>query len=48
MLEKFDVGIGAHQGSVLLPFLFSIVLNVLSEDGKKVLYRNSFMQMTWS
>ena len=33
--EKFDVGVGVHQRSVLSPFLFSIVLNVLSEDGKK-------------
>ena len=37
--KKFDVGKGVHQGLVLSPFLFSIVLNVLSEDGRKgVLY----------
>ena len=33
--EEFDVGVGVHQGSVLSPFLFSIVLDVSSEDGKK-------------
>ena len=33
--EEFDVGVGVHQGSVLSPFLFSIVLDVFSEGGKK-------------
>ena len=33
--EEFDVGVGVHQGSLLSPFLFSIVLNVLSEDRRK-------------
>ena len=34
-LEEFDVGVDVHQGSVLSPFLFSMVLDVLSEDGRK-------------
>ena len=29
--EEIDVGVGVHQGLVLSPFLFSIVLDVLSE-----------------
>ena len=33
--EEFDVGVGVHQRSVLTPFLFSIMLDVLSEDGRK-------------
>ena len=33
--EEFDVGVGVHQESVLSPFLFSIVLDVLSENGRK-------------
>ena len=33
--EEFDVGVDVHQGSVLSPFLFSIVLDVLSEDVRK-------------
>ena len=37
--EKFDVGVSVNQGSVLSPFLFSIVLDMLSKDGRKgVLY----------
>ena len=32
--KESDVGVGAHQGSVLSPF-FSIVLHILSEDGRK-------------
>ena len=33
--EEFDVGVCVHQGSVLSSFLFSIVLDVLSKDGRK-------------
>ena len=33
--EEFDVGVGVHQGSVLSQFLFSIGLDVLSDDGRK-------------
>ena len=33
--EKFDLCLGVHQGSILSLFLFSMVLDVLSEDGRK-------------
>ena len=33
--KEFDIGVGVHQRSALSPFLFSIVLDVLSEDGRK-------------
>ena len=33
--EKFNVGLGVHQESVLSPFLFSIMLDVLPDDGRK-------------
>ena len=33
--KKLDVGVGVHQGSVLSPFLYSIVVDILSEDGRK-------------
>ena len=49
--EEFDVGVGVHQGSVLSPFLFTIALNVLSEDGRKgalyeLLYADDLVLMT--
>ena len=49
-IRKNDVGVGVYQGSVLSPFLFSIVLDVLSEDGRKgalyeLLYANDLVLM---
>ena len=48
--EEFDFGVGVHQESVLSPFLFSIVLDILSEDGRKgalyeVLYADDLILM---
>ena len=34
-IQKFAVVVGIDQGSVLLPLLFSTVLDVLSEEGRK-------------
>lgn len=34
-LNEFDVGVGLHQGSVLSPLLFTIVIDVLSESERK-------------
>ena len=49
--KKFDVGVSVHQESVLSPFLFSIVLDVLSEDVRKgalheLLYADELFLMT--
>ena len=33
--EEFDVSVGVHQRSVFSPFLFLIMLDILSENGRK-------------
>ena len=32
---KFDIKVGLHQESVLSPFIFAIVIDVLSKDVRK-------------
>ena len=34
-LEKFEVKVGMHQGSVLSPFLFSVLVDVVSEFARE-------------
>ena len=33
--EEFEVNIGVHQGSVLSPLLFAIVVDVITENAKR-------------
>ena len=35
MTEKFDVGVRLHQGSVLSPFLFAVIMDKLTKDIRK-------------
>ena len=35
LIEEFKVGVGIHQDSVLIPFLFAIIVNKLTEDIRK-------------
>ena len=35
LTEEFKVGVGLHQGSVLSPFLFDIIIDRLTEDIRK-------------
>ena len=34
-LEEFEVKVGVHQGSVLSPLLFAIIVNVITENVRK-------------
>ena len=35
LTEEFKVGIGLHQGSALSPYLFAIIMDMLTEDIRK-------------
>ena len=35
LTEEFKVGVGLHQGSALIPFLFAIFIDRLTEDIRK-------------
>ena len=43
--EKFKVKVGVHQGYVLSPLLFAIVVDVITENLKGVWLMNHCMQM---
>ena len=49
--EEFFVQIGVNQGSVLLPLLFAIVVNITSENARKglnneILYADDLVLMS--
>ena len=48
--EEFSAAVGLHQGSVLSPLLFAIVVNVVAENAreglmKEVLYADDIVLM---
>ena len=46
--EEFEVKVGVHQGSVLLPLVFAIVVDVVTESVRNGLMSEMlYMQMTW-
>ena len=51
--QKFLVQVGVHQGSVLLPMLFAIVVDVISENAREglmneILYADNLVLMSES
>ena len=44
--EEFEVKVGVHQGSVLSPLLFAIVVDVITKMQKEVWLMNCYMLMT--
>ena len=43
--DEFEIKVGVHQGSVLSPLLFNIVLEVLSMNSVQAVLGNLFMMM---
>ena len=35
LLEEFGVSVGVHQGSVLSPLIFAIVIDVVTKDARE-------------
>ena len=46
--EEFSVKVGVHQGSVLSPLLFAMVIDVVTENARKGWMSKFFMQTIWS
>ena len=44
--EELEVKVGVHQGSVLSPLLFAIVVDVITENARRGVVMNCYMQMT--
>ena len=44
--EKFEVKVGVHQGYVLSPLLLAIVVDVITENARRVWLMNYCVQMT--
>ena len=44
--EEFEVNVGVHQGSVLSPLLFAIVVDVVTENARRGVVNDYYMQMT--
>ena len=44
--EEFEVKVGVHQESVLSPLLFAIVVDVITENARRVWFMNYYMKMT--
>ena len=43
--DEFEVKVGVHQGSVLSPLLYTVVLEALSRNAVQVVLENFFMLM---
>ena len=45
--EWFNVNFGVHQGSILDPFLFAVILDKITKGVRGGLLKELCMQMTW-
>ena len=43
----FGVNVGAHQGSILSPFPFTVILDAINKYVKNGLMKKTFTQITW-